>query len=220
MTKRKDNPKKSRQAGQNHAIGNSGECNIEKKENTAGKNKEIVKAPGKAIEPLKVDVIKEKDGSVRCEVKPPSPLALEQSSGCKKDSAGSGLLETAIRTITCDVTDVAEFAKQGNKLMGLMAELNPQDGFEGMLITQMVVIYEEAMNCFRMTSRNKSFAEMYFNLQNQGIKLMRLYAQQLEALDKHRNKGKQTMVVEHIHVNKGGKAIVGNVEQGGGRGKG
>ena len=32
------------------------------------KNEEIVKAHGKSIEPLKVRVIEEEDGSVRCEV--------------------------------------------------------------------------------------------------------------------------------------------------------
>jgi hypothetical protein len=186
---------------------------------TMGKNKKIVNTPDKAIEPLKLDVIKEEDGSIKCNVKLTSSFSLEQSSGCKKDSAGFGLLETALRTITCDATDHEEFEKQGNKLMGMMAELQPQDGFEGMLICQMVVAHEQAMNCIRMASLNKSFAEMHFNLQNQGIKLMRLYAQQLEALDKYRRKGSQKMTVEHVHVHEGGQAIVGNVKQDGGMGK-
>jgi hypothetical protein len=195
---------------------NGGVCNVEKKEKIMGKNKEIVKAPDNAIEPLKVDVIEEEDGSARCQVTITSPLALEQSSGCKKDSAGLGLLETAILTIACDATDCSEIEKQGNELMSLMAELQPQDGFEGMLISQMAVIHEQAMNCYRKASKYKSSSEMFINLQNQGIKSMRLYAQQLEALDKHRRKGNQKMIVEHVHVHKGGQAIVGNVNQEGG----
>jgi hypothetical protein len=38
----------------------------------------------------------------------------------------------------------------------------------------------------------------------------------MEALDKHRGKGQQTVRVEHVTVNAGGQAIVGNVEAGGG----
>ena len=182
-----------------------------------GKKKELVKVSDKAIEPLKVDVIKEKDGSVRCEVQLTSPLAFEQSSGCKQESAGFELLETALHAFSCDTTDFAEFEKQGNNLMGLMSELQPQDGFEGMLISQMAVIHKQAMNCFRKTTGYKSSdADMHFNLQNQGIKLMRLYSQQVEALDKHRRKGNQKMIVEHVHVHRGGQAIVGNINQEGG----
>lgn len=44
---------------------------------------------------------------------------------------------------------------------------------------------------------------------------MRVYNQQLEVLDKHRNKGKQKMTIEHVHVHKGGQTIVGNVNQDG-----
>ena len=60
--------------------------------------------------------------------------------------------------------------------------------------------------------------EVHFAIQNQGIRLMRLYVQQLTTLAKYKNKGKQTMEIKHIHVNKGGKAIVGNVNQEGGQG--
>ena len=44
-------------------------------------------------------------------------------------------------------------------------------------------------------------------------------AQQLEALDKHRRRGQQTVVVEHVHVNDGGQAIVGSVSAGRGQAK-
>ena len=37
-----------------------------------------------------------------------------------------------------------------------------------------------------------------------------------EALKKYRTGGQQKMVVEHVHVNEGGQAIVGTVNQGGG----
>jgi hypothetical protein len=43
-------------------------------------------------------------------------------------------------------------------------------------------------------------------------KLARTYAAQMEALRKHRNGGKQTIVVQHVNVEDGGQAIVGNVQ--------
>ena len=47
-----------------------------------------------------------------------------------------------------------------------------------------------------------------------GAKLADICTEQVEALDKHRRKGQQTVVVEHVHVNDGGQAIVGNVSAG------
>ena len=46
-------------------------------------------------------------------------------------------------------------------------------------------------------------------------KLARTYATQVEALRKYRNGGKQTVTVQHVNVEDGGQAIVGNVEAGG-----
>jgi hypothetical protein len=43
-------------------------------------------------------------------------------------------------------------------------------------------------------------------------KLARTYTAQVEALRKYRNGGKQTVTVQHVNVEDGGQAIVGNVE--------
>ena len=48
-------------------------------------------------------------------------------------------------------------------------------------------------------------------------KLARAYTAQMEALRKHRNGGKQTVIVQHVNVADGGQAIVGNVQPGEGR---
>ena len=44
----------------------------------------------------------------------------------------------------------------------------------------------------------------------------RTYTAQLDALNKHRGKGQQKVTVEHVHIYKGGQAVVGNINQGGG----
>jgi hypothetical protein len=42
---------------------------------------------------------------------------------------------------------------------------------------------------------------------------MRTFAYQTEALGRYRGKGEQKMTVEHVHVYRGGQAIVGQVSQ-------
>ena len=46
-------------------------------------------------------------------------------------------------------------------------------------------------------------------------KLARTFASQVEALKRYRSAGEQTVRVEHVTVNEGGQAIVGNVAHGG-----
>ena len=43
-------------------------------------------------------------------------------------------------------------------------------------------------------------------------RLMRAYATQVEVLRRLRNGGQQFMRIEHVHVNDGGQAVIGNVK--------
>jgi hypothetical protein len=43
-------------------------------------------------------------------------------------------------------------------------------------------------------------------------RLLRAYATQVEALSRLRNGGSQTVRVEHVHVNEGGQAVIGNLK--------
>ena len=44
-------------------------------------------------------------------------------------------------------------------------------------------------------------------------RLMRAYAIQVEVLRRLRNGGQQFVRVEHVHVNDGGRAVIGNVKK-------
>lgn len=98
-----------------------------------------------------------------------------------------------------------------NFTLKVMEELAPADGHEGILISQMLAVNDRAKSLFRLAEKHKDYAAIYFDIQNQAIKLMRLYLKQLEALDRHRRGGNQRVTVEHVHVNDGGQAIVGSV---------
>jgi hypothetical protein len=43
--------------------------------------------------------------------------------------------------------------------------------------------------------------------------LMRAYAAQVEVLRRLRNGGHQFVRVEHVHINEGGQAVIGNVKK-------
>lgn len=51
---------------------------------------------------------------------------------------------------------------------------------------------------------------------NRAVKLTRTYTAQMEALLKYRNRGGQQITVQHVQVNEGGQAVVGNVSNKGG----
>ena len=181
------------------------------------KKKEIAKVPDKTLE-------KEPDPlSLDCSGPRGSPVAnvaltkaLLDSVGVCEGRSAMFVLSDVLNVLCEGKGDLDKWQEKANQILSMMTELDPQDGFEGMLVTQMLATHGKAMECFKMAIDKKSDAVIYFGLQNQSIKLMRLYTQQLEALDKHRRKGNQKMIVEHVHVHEGGQAIVGNVNQDGG----
>lgn len=105
--------------------------------------------------------------------------------------------------------------KQDDAIMATLAALEavaPADGLEGMLATQMVATHEAAMECLRRAMiAEQTFEGRDVNLKH-AEKLLQIFARQVEALDKHRGKGQQKIIVEHVTVEAGGQAIVGNVE--------
>lgn len=100
------------------------------------------------------------------------------------------------------------------RALELYESLEPADGAEGMLAMQMVGTHDAALECpKRAALSNQTFEGRDMALKH-AQKLMTLYTKQLETLNKHRGKGQQKVTVEHVNVQAGGQAIVGNVESG------
>lgn len=100
-----------------------------------------------------------------------------------------------------------------NTLMKIFTELEgikPKDQIEGMLATQMIATHHATMDCFRIAAQNGRLDVINPMLGYAG-KLSRTFTMQIEALNRYRGKGQQKMTVEHVHVNSGGQAIIGNV---------
>ena len=160
--------------------------------------------------------VKIKNGITHCELVLSKNGGMAKSTGCKGLDAGQAVITNGMKTVEGGVNGQNAIEVAYNEYLAMMAEFKPQNIFEGMLASQMSITYIQALDCMRMAANKKEYSKIFERLQNQGIKLMRLYNYQLETLDKHRNKGRQKMTVEHVHVYKGGQAIVGEVHQGGG----
>jgi hypothetical protein len=99
----------------------------------------------------------------------------------------------------------------------MLEDLAPQTPLESLLIAQMLAANGAIRHM--MTSaffEGQTFAGKEMNL-NQVTKMQRTFLQQVDALQKLRGlTGQQTVRVEHVTVEAGGQAIVGNVDHGGG----
>jgi hypothetical protein len=104
-----------------------------------------------------------------------------------------------------------------NRVMALLHGIQPQDEIEGMLAVQMVGVHNVVAELLkRVILIGQSDEGKELNV-NQAAKMMRVFVAQMEALKKYRTGGEQKMIVKHVHVNEGGQAIVGVVNQGGGK---
>ena len=101
-----------------------------------------------------------------------------------------------------------------NTITAMLIGINPQDELEGMLAIQMVGVYNLAMEMMQRAMLKGQSTKGVNDIINRVTKLTRTFTAQMEALNKYRGKGQQKMTVEHIHINEGGQAIVGNVEGG------
>lgn len=103
-----------------------------------------------------------------------------------------------------------------NEMLAQIAAVEPRDSVEAMLATQMTAIHNATLKAARQLRGCETIPQQDSNA-NALNKLARTFTSQVDALKRYRSKGEQKMTVEHVTVNEGGQAIVGNVEGGGGR---
>ncbi len=96
------------------------------------------------------------------------------------------------------------------------AGIKPQDELEAMLASQMVAVHNISMEMTKRALLKDQTVEGTNSNINRINKLMVTFTKQIEALQKYRTKGNQKITVQHVQVNNGGKAVIGDVNQGGG----
>ena len=114
------------------------------------------------------------------------------------------------------ITTSLPFGESNDSLNERFAEaavrsLGPRDGLEALLAVQMVHTHNLAMNYLRRAAikdQTTAGIELFTNF---ATRLLRTYTLQVDALKTYRSKGEQKVEVEHVHVHRGGQAIVGAV---------
>lgn len=145
----------------------------------------------------------------------------DQSTASKLLAASLGDLDQA--ALTGLLTQLLNAVTKGQNLDGgtvnaalaLAQGIAPRDTVEAMLAAQMVAIHDLTMNMARRLNNIETVPQQD-SASNALNKLARTFAAQVEALNRHRGKGQQAIRVEHVTVNAGGRAIVGNVTPGAG----
>jgi hypothetical protein len=143
------------------------------------------------------------------------PAVLPEATGTQDRNLGIVLIKQAVEALwTPARMSNADLQEAVNAAVAALKGLAPNDALEGMLATQMVATHNAAMECLRRSQLDgQSFEGRDQNLKH-AVKLLATYARQVEALDRHRGRGQQKITVEHVTVNAGGQAIVGNIGAG------
>lgn len=103
---------------------------------------------------------------------------------------------------------------RSRNLLGALSTVRgmaPRDDFERLLIVEMVGVHNAAVRQLGLASQNGQPPEMIDANLHRAVRLSRTFVSLLDALNRHRGKGGQPMVVESVNVNDGGQAIVGPV---------
>jgi hypothetical protein len=99
-------------------------------------------------------------------------------------------------------------------MASIVADVKPRDPVERMLAVQMAATHVALIRSSRWLANAETIPQVQAHYSGFN-KLARTYAAQVEALRKHRNGGAQTVRVEHVTVEAGAQAVVGNVQTGG-----
>jgi len=137
--------------------------------------------------------------------------AYQRMSGVDDELASNILIGRAAESVANIMEDETNAI---NYTMALLEDIAPQDGLEGMLATQMVACHNLAMEMSKRAMHTKQSGSVSAQCVTQATKLMNTFASQIDVLQKYRNKGQQVIKVQHVTVNDGGQAIVGNVKKG------
>lgn len=171
-------------------------------------------------QPVKFKMVKSDSGNPTLKLKDPDDtlrlVKLSEAMGTTDGDLRAYLIEQVAGVFkgACS-EDMEKLATIANNSLAMLNGIQPQDELEGMLAVQMIGTHNMAMDCVGRATRTErvDFMNTYMN---GATKMLRTFAAQIEALTKYRTGGQQKMTVEHVHVNEGGQAIVGTVNQGGG----
>ena len=136
---------------------------------------------------------------------------LKDFGGSTSDSWNRMIVDQMVQAMWLSHVDGDERRQLMLSALAGMIDIAPRDPLEGMMAAQLLAAHNAAMECYRRAMIDQQTFEGRKENLNQANKLTRTWTTLLDALNKHRGKGQQKVIVKHVHVNEGGQAIVGNV---------
>ena len=134
-------------------------------------------------------------------------------------------LKNALGTMSSDFVNASLFQIQAasrspwggiselsmNAALAMIEAAAPKDEIEGALAVQMACTHTAAMAVLAKLDVAFATERRIAAFGSAAARLLRAYAMQAEVLRRLRNGGQQVVRVEHVHVNDGGRAVIGNV---------
>jgi hypothetical protein len=99
-----------------------------------------------------------------------------------------------------------------NASLAFIEGAEPRDEVECALVIQMACTHTAAMAVLGRLGGGHGPDRSVATMASAASRLSRTYATQVEALRRLRNGGSQFVRVEHVYVNEGGQAVIGNVK--------
>jgi hypothetical protein len=100
-----------------------------------------------------------------------------------------------------------------NAALAMVQAAAPRDELEGALAVQMACAHMAAMAVLGKLDSAFGTERRIAALGSTAARLMKTYTMQMEVLRRLRNGGQQFVRVEHVHINDGGQALIGNVKK-------
>jgi hypothetical protein len=105
-----------------------------------------------------------------------------------------------------------------NSALAMIEAAAPKDEIEAALAVQMSCTHVAAMSLLARLDATFVSERRVAAFGSAASRLLRAYAMQVEVLRRLRHGGHQHVRVEHVHINEGGQAVIGNVKANPGRG--
>jgi hypothetical protein len=99
-----------------------------------------------------------------------------------------------------------------NAALAMIEAAAPKDELVGALAVQMACTHMAAMAVLGKLDSGFGTERRVAAFGSTAARLLRAYVMQMEVLRRLRNGGQQVVRVEHVHVNDGGQALIGNVK--------
>jgi hypothetical protein len=178
-----------------------------------------LKGPPTSIQTAKVPApVRVKLKRVNCEQAIPYPpdgqarewwQRLKNALGTASSAFVGASLQQLIAAARLPGSGISEIAV--NASLAFIEGAKPQGEVECALVIQMACTHTAAMSVLAMFAGVHGFDRNTPVKASAAARLMRAYATQVEALRRLRNGGSQVVRVEHVYVNEGGQALIGNV---------